>query len=409
MDSYDIAVTGAGIAVLGAAIVPRVLSERPLSFPPVYVAFGAVMFGLPLGLEAPDPIVHTELAERLTEVVVIVALTAAGLKIDRPVGWRSWRVTWRLLAIALPLTVAGTALLGWWALGLTPAAALLLGAVLAPTDPVLASDVQVGPPGSEDDDDVRFGLTSEAGLNDGLGFPFTNAAIAAVGAAGLSDWFGGWFVDDLLLKVSIGFAVGVAVGRLLAWVAFRWPSESKLARTSEGFVALAITLLTYGAAELAHGYGFLAVFVAAVTIRSYERDHEFHEVLHQFIESVERLLMALLLVLLGGAVAGGILSPLSWTAVLVGVAVILLVRPVTAGLSLLGTGCPRRDLAALAFFGIRGVGSAYYLAHAVVAADFIDAEVELLWAVTAFVILVSVVLHGSTATPVLKRLDARRG
>lgn len=410
MDTYDVALAGAGIAILGAAIVPRVLSERPLSFPAVYVALGMLVFALPLGLDPPDPIAQTELTERLCELMVIVALTAAGLKIDREIGWRSWRVTWRLLALAMPLTIGATALLGWWALGLTPAAAMLLGAVIAPTDPVLASDVQVGPPGEEgeDEDEVRFALTSEAGLNDGLAFPFTNAAIAALGAAGLSDWFGGWVLDDLLLKVAIGVAVGFLMGRALAWVAFRWPTDTRLAKSSEGFVALALTLLPYGLAELAHGYGFLAVFVAALTLRDHERGHEYHEVLHDFIESVERLLMAVLLVLLGGAVVGGILRGLTWEGALVGLAIVLVVRPLLAGVSLLRAGCPPRELATIAFFGIRGIGSVYYLAYAVAAADFADGDVETLWAVTTFVILVSVALHGSTATPALRRVDAAR-
>ena len=405
MDGYEVALTGAGVAILGAAIVPRVLAERPLSLPAVYVALGMATFALPLGIGDPDPIAQAEITERLCELVVIVALTGAGLKLDRQVGWRSWRVTWRLLALAMPITIGATALLGWWLLGLPAAAALLLGAIIAPTDPVLANDVQVGPPGSEDDDEVRFALTSEAGFNDGLAFPFTNAAIAAVGAAGLSGWFGGWLLDDLLLKTAIGVGAGFAIGRVIAWVAFRWPGETRLARTSEGFVALAITLLTYGLTELVHGYGFLGVFVAALTIRAYERDHDYHEVLHDFIESIERLLMALLLVLLGGAVVGGVLSALTWEGVAVGLAVVLLVRPLSGVASLLWSGCPGREVAAIAFFGIRGVGSAYYLAHAVGAADFADVDIEILWAVTTFVVLVSVVLHGSTAAPALKRID----
>ena len=407
MDSYEVALTGAGVAILGAAIVPRLLSERPLSFPAVYVALGIGAFALPLGVDDPDPLAQLELTERLCELVVIVALTGAGLKIDREVGWRTWRVTWRLLAIAMPLTIGAVALLGWWAVGLTPAAALLLGAVIAPTDPVLASDVQVGPPGSEDEEEgeVRFALTSEAGLNDGLAFPFANAAIAAVGAAGLSDWFGGWFLDDVLVKTAVGGGLGFVMGRGIAWLAFRWPGETRLARSSEGFVALAITLLCYGVAELAHGYGFLAVFVAAVTIRGYERDHDYHEVLHEFIESIERLLVALLLVLLGGAVAGGVLGALTWEGALAGLAIVLFVRPAAGVVSLLWSGCPRSEVLVIAFFGIRGVGSAYYLAHAAGAADFADVEIDELWAITTFVILVSAVLHGSTAAAALRRVE----
>src|SRR5690606_26473825 len=130
-------------------------------------------------------------------------LTGAGLKIDRRIGLKSWKTTWLLLAVTMPLTIIAVGLLGWWALGFAPATAMLFGAALAPTDPVLASDVQVGAPGSGENDEVRFALTSEAGLNDGLAFPFTNAAIAMAGAAGLG-WVGEWLLVDVVYKIASG-------------------------------------------------------------------------------------------------------------------------------------------------------------------------------------------------------------
>jgi hypothetical protein len=176
--------------------------------------------------------------------------------------------------------------------------------------------------------------------------------------------------------------------------------------STEGFVALATTLLVYGVTELCHGYGFVAVFVAAYALRHLERDHEYHEVLHASSESVERLFSAALLVLLGGAVVDGALRALTWQGVAVGLAVILVVRPVAAGLALVRTGLPVGERAALAFFGIRGIGSVYYLAHALNEEDF--GAPDQLWAITAFVILVSVVVHGVSAAPIMKRVDARR-
>jgi NhaP-type Na+/H+ or K+/H+ antiporter len=408
VDPYVITLAFVGAAILGAAILPMLLEGRPMSFPIIYVGLGMAVFALPLRLPLIDPLAEGDVVERLTELVVIVSLMGAGLKIDRRFGWRSWATTWRLLAITMPLTIGGVALLGWWVVGVVPASALLLAAALAPTDPVLASDVQVGPPGSEEEDDVRFSLTSEAGLNDGLAFPFTNAAIAmaAAGSAGVGSWFGGWLLEDVLLKLVIGVVVGVVAGRAIGAVVFRLSPTRSIAESTEGFVALAATLLVYGIAELCHGYGFVSVFVAATVIRNHERDHDYHEVLHASAESIERLLSAALLVLLGGAVVDGALGPLTWRGAGVGVAIVLLVRPLAGWAALLRTTMPPGERWAIAFFGIRGVGSVYYLAHAVNETEFRDADQ--LWAIAAFVILLSVVVHGISAAPVMRRLDAGR-
>ena len=408
MDPYVLTLAFVGAAILGAAILPVLLAGRAMSFPIIYVGLGMAVFALPLRLPTIDPLAEGDVVEHLTELAVIVSLMGAGLKIDRPPGWGSWRTTWRMLAVAMPLTIAGVALLGWWFAGLVPASAMLLGAVLAPTDPVLASDVQVGPPGSEEEDEVRFSLTSEAGLNDGLAFPFTNAAIAmaAAGSAGVGSWLGGWALDDVLVRLAIGFGVGVAAGRVIGAVIFRLPTTRSIAESTEGFVALAATLLVYGVAELSHGYGFISVFVAACVIRNHERDHEYHEVLHASAESIERLVSAALLVLLGGAVVDGALAPLTLRGAVVGIALVLVVRPVAGWVSMLRTSTHTTERLAIAFFGIRGVGSVYYLAYALNQSEF--SRDDLLWAIVAFVILLSVVVHGVTAAPIMRHVDARR-
>ena len=188
MDTYPLLLAVLGVAILMAAVLPEIISRLPLSLPIIYVASGMVLFSLPIGLEAPRPTSEDAgYAERLTEFVVIVSLMGAGLKLRRPIGLRTWGTTWRLLGITMPLTIGAIAALGSVGLGMPLATAVLLGAVLAPTDPVLASDVQLEGPSEDDaDDEVRFALTSEAGLNDALAFPFTNLAIAI--AAG-GSWF----------------------------------------------------------------------------------------------------------------------------------------------------------------------------------------------------------------------------
>ncbi|AGL19636.1 sodium:proton antiporter [Actinoplanes sp. N902-109] len=392
-----------GVGALLAGILPRVLERRPLSMPIVFLALGMLLFALPLGLPDADPFRHAQLTQHLTEVCVIVALMGAGLKIDRPLGMRRWMSTWRLLAFAMPVTIAVVALLGWWWAGLVPATALLLGAALAPTDPVLAADVQVGEPTDEEDseDEVRFALTSEAGLNDGLAFPFVYAAIAMT--AGTS-WVLDWAVKDVLYKIAVGVLGGLLVGRFLGRLFFRARNRNlRLAHHSEGFLALAATFLAYGLAEVAGGYGFLAVFIAARGIRSAQRSHEYHQVLHEFAEQIERLLTVLLLLLLGGAVVGGLLGPLTWPAALAGLALVFVVRPLSGFLSLRGAPGHRAEHWVIAVFGIRGIGSVYYLAYAMSHAQF--AGIDVVWATVGFVILVSVVLHGVAVTPVMRLLD----
>ncbi|TDB73672.1 sodium:proton antiporter [Micromonospora sp. KC721] len=406
MEPVDVAFAVVGVGALLAGILPRALEHRPLSMPIAFLVLGMLVFLLPTGLPSPDPLRWPQVTAHLTEIGVIVALMGAGLKIDRPLSWRRWSSTWRLLAIAMPVCIAAVALLGWWWAGLAPAAALLLGAALAPTDPVLAADVQVGEPTDVEDseDEVRFALTSEAGLNDGLAFPFVYAAVA-VATAGLAPraWFVDWFSVDVLYKLAVGVGGGLLIGWLLGKLFFHAPTQVRLARHAEGFLALAATFLAYGVVEVLGGYGFLAVFVAARAIRSAERTHEFHSVLHDFAEQVERLLTVMLLLIFGGAVVGGLLAPLTWQAAGVGLALLLVVRPLVGWVSLRGAPGRPAEHWVIAAFGIRGVGSFYYLAYATTKADFPQAD--LLWATVGLVVVVSVVAHGITATPVMRLLD----
>lgn len=442
----------AGLAMLLAAVLPAVLDRYAVSAAMVLLVLGMGIGLLPLpeGMRL-DPVVIRPQVERVTEFTILVALMGVGLAIDRSFDWRSrsswasWSPTWRLLAIAMPLTIASVALLGW-GLGVAPAAALLLGAALAPTDPVLASDVQVEGPrvdgenavetsddpgdstgdGVDDDeealgepvdekDDVRFALTSEAGLNDGLAFPFVTAAILLASAGSVSSWGLHWLAWDLVGKVVIGVLVGVAVGWGLAKVAFRSPRRSlRLAEQGEPLLALAALVMTYGLSQLVGGYGFLSVFACGMTLRAAERNHRYHRTMHEVVQRLERLLTLIILLMLGMAMTKGVLGELDWRGVLIAVALVFVVRPLSGWASLrlrarpadLPGGLGRRETLATAFFGVRGIGSLYYLAFA--AGEHAFADERWLWSTIAFTILLSVMVHGTLATPVMRYLERRR-
>ncbi|MCD6639761.1 MAG: cation:proton antiporter [Nocardioides sp.] len=434
MTAADTAYLVAGLALLVALVVPTLVRRVAVSAPIVLLALGVLLGLSPLtdgvSLDLQD---NRAVVEHVTEFSVLVALMGVGLAIDRPLrlreraSWATWSPTWRLLAVAMPLSIGGVTLVGW-AAGLPLALAVLLGAALAPTDPVLASDVQVGGPsveGGTDDDaedpaspeaqersEVRFALTSEAGLNDGLAFPFVHLALLlAAGGSGASlalEWVG-W---QLLGRVAIALVTGYAVGALLGRLAFRSRTEAtRFADRGDPLLALAALLTAYGVAELAHGYGFIAVFVCAMALRSAERHSHYHRGMHELTQRLELLLTLMGLLFLGIALGRGLLGHLpAWGAALA-LLLVFVIRPGAGWVSLSVAARPapevggltRAERGAVAFFGIRGVGSVYYVAYA---AGHLDAEVPLsVWATVAFTIVVSVVVHGVLATPVMQRIE----
>ncbi|QQQ76945.1 cation:proton antiporter [Saccharothrix sp. 6-C] len=414
MGSTAVAYTCIGVATLLAAVLPRVVGRAPISMPMIFLGLGAVAFTVVDALPDPDPTRHGGITVHLTELCVIISLMGAGLALNRPAGLRRWSTTWRLLGITMPLSMLAVGLLGWGALGWGLASSLLLAAVLAPTDPVLANEVQVAEPAEnpddpgEGEDEARFALTSEAGLNDGLAFPFTYAAVAisVVGAAP-DAWLPHWLAVDVLWRLACGVLVGLLTGWALRKLFFAAPSRDlRLAEHAEGFVALAATFLAYGATELAEGYGFVAVFVCACTIRAGERSHGYHRVLHQYVEQAERMLTVLIIFLLGGAAVTGLLAGVGWRDVLVALVVLLVVRPVTGLVGLARGKTGPRERAVIAFFGVRGVGSLFYVAYAMQSGDFADQDA--IWRVVGLVVIGSIVLHGITATPSIRLLDRLR-
>lgn len=348
----------------------------------------------------------TAVLEHVSEVAVVITLYATGLQIDRHLSLVGWRSVILLLGVVLPVTVLAVALLGMGLLGLGLGAALVLGAALAPTDPVLAGDVGVGPPGQEEPE-ARFSLTAEASLNDGLAFCFLLAGLAIVEDGG-TGWIGSWLLIDVAYKIVAGVAVGIVAGRGAARLALPLRRAERIAADLDGWLAVAIALGVYGVAQVLSTYGFMAVIAAGMAFRRYERDHESHEELHRGAQRIVQLLELGTLVLVASMVTLAGLGVPGWQGWLLAVALIFVVRPVAA----LAVLRPRwltspEERGFVAFFGVRGLGSIYYVGAALGAGVLAPEDARtVLWTVLATV-LVSILVHGVTANAGVRGLEFR--
>jgi NhaP-type Na+/H+ or K+/H+ antiporter len=406
MKSYILSLTIIGIASLGMAWMPAITQRLRISYSILYVLIGVVLYSLVDALPWPNPIWEEAYAVHLTELIIIISLMGTGLKIDQRFSFTQWKIPFLLVTVTMVFSIAMVGIASWWMLGFDLASALLLGAVLAPTDPVLASDVQVGPPLEQRHDNVRFSLTAEAGLNDGMAFPFTWLAIAVAAAAtpAQTAWEV-WLWRDLVYRIVAGIASGFLLGKLLAYLVLYLPDKNLALFTRDGFVAISTTLTVYGVTELLYGYGFIAVFVTAITLRNYEMKHEYHGNLHAFTDQIERILVAVMLILFGGSLITGLLHTLTWSMALFGLVCIFLIRPTAGMAALIGAKMHAKEKLAIGFFGIKGIGSFFYLAFALQQASFRHGEE--LWSVVGFCVLVSITVHGVTAPYSIHKLRKR--
>lgn len=404
MERYDMWLLYAAMTVLAAALLPRLLSKKLITAPVVYLLIGATLYYVLPQKEQPSLMEEMWWVKRLTELVVIVALTGAGLKLNKPFAKATWNNSKRLLMVGMPLTMLATFALGHWMFGFATATAALLAAVIAPTDPVLASDVQTSPPDGEDSSPTRVALTTEAGLNDGLAFPFTYLAIGlAVFGTSQTAWLWSWFVMDFVYKIAAGLLIGLAVGWLLNKGLMALPAKTHQGKVSTGILAIALTLMPYGLAELASSYGFVAVFAAACMFRKLEAEHTYQVQLHAFSEEIERILVAVIFVLIGLYTANDLLSELTWSHVAFAAVLIFAVRPLAGMVGMSGARLHRLQKFTMAFFGIRGIGSLYYLSYALYHQSFPQAEEA--FAFVVFLMIASAVIHGISAPFVTARLD----
>jgi sodium/hydrogen antiporter len=409
MDSYIAYITIIGTAALGMAWMPSITRKTHVSYSVIYVLLGVALYSVLELQPLPLPMDHQTVTLHLTELVVIISLMGTGIKIDQPFSFKTWRVPFKLVSYIMVLCIAAMAFLSYHFLGFDLATSILLGAVLAPTDPVLAADVQVGPPLEKKINNTRFSLTAEAGLNDGMAFPFVWLAIAL--AASTTGFSGAnlelWLARDVVYKIVAGVACGIILGKVLAYFIFKLPQKVDFIIIRDGFVGIAATLLVYGLTELVHGYGFFAVFVAAITIRNAELGHKYHIKLHDFTDQIERILVAIVLVLFGGSLVNGILQYLTWPMVIIALIFVLLVRPVIGMLGLVGSRLHVKERLAISFFGIRGIGAFFYLSFALQQTYF-EAGKQL-WSLVSLIVVLSLILHGFTANLTMVKLEEEFG
>jgi sodium/hydrogen antiporter len=402
-EPYHVLLATAGAAIIVSYWSPRFISGREPAASALLLLTGLAVFAWVPGMPtAIDPVESPRIWEMTAELCVILGLFGTGLRIDRLVGRSLWKPTLRLLAIAMPLTIIALAVVGWLAAGMTLAGALLLGAVMSPTDPVLAGEVQVGRPTEGGEHPVRFALTTEAGLNDGLAFPFVHLGILIAGASAVTTGLlAEWAMRDVVYRVIVGAAGGAAVGWLLGKSLFAWPKQNALSTTQTGVVAFAGVIFAYGLTELIEGYGFVAAFVAGLVLRRQESENDFHARLHDFSESLEHTLTAIILVALGAALP--VIWPyLGWPEVIICLSLIFIIRPIAAWVALAGLGLKWRPRAVISFYGVRGIGSIYYLAYAGHHLELVNEGA--LWAIVAFTILLSTIIHGLTAGIAVERV-----
>ena len=404
-----------GALLLGMGLMSSRLKRLPVTPAIVYLAAGLLAGPTVLNVFHFNPLKESALLEVLTEVALLISLFSAGVKMPAPISYRQWRTPVMLATVSMTVSVAMVAAFSYWVLGLAPGACILLGAIVAPTDPVLATDVQTRHPG--DTDQLRFTLTCEAGMNDGSAFPFVLLGMGLLGLPGAGDTGARWVLLDVLWATLAGIGLGVAAGTLLARLIWRIRAQKPGRELMDDFLGLGLIGVVYGISVLIHAWGFLAVFFAAVALHQTELrlasavpaapaavPATVSEASLVFKEHLERLSEVILVLLVGGAL---FINSWSWRAVAFAAFLFLVARPVSVLLGMLGSGASWRMFGMTGWFGVRGIGSLYYLMYAIQnglperqALEFIQ--------ITLVVVTLSIVVHGISVKPLMNLIWRRR-
>ena len=446
-DTFTLACIIVGTLLIAKTLVGSFISRLPLSAAMVYLGVGVAIGPLGFGLIRLDALKQVVLLERLTEIAVLISLFTSGLKLELPLRDRRWRIPLQLASVSMLVTVGAITAVGVFLMGLSLGASVLLGAILAPTDPVLASDVQVAHPG--DRDRLRFGLTGEGGLNDGTAFPFIMLGLGLLGLhelgdsggfmgiAGFTGWR--WWAVDVAWAVLGGLGLGYALGSLVGRAIIYLRTRHLEALGSDEFIALGLIALTYGLALLSLTYGFLAVFAAGLALRRIDAasstptgkaetapgvtdseksalsdsDREatgadapahmmqevqrFNAQLESFAEVGIVLAVGVLLATVRFRVEVLWFIPLLF----------LVIRPAAVAIGLVGTQVRGSQRGLMAWFGIRGIGSLYYLFYAI-SHEIEPALAQRLLSITVAVVVASAIAHGVSVTPLMRRYEDKK-
>lgn len=420
-----------GGLLLTMGLTSSILKRLPITSAMIYLAVGILVGPSMLDVFHFSPLKESALLEVLTEVAVLISLFSAGIKMPVPFSFSRWRTPILLATTSMTLTVAMVAAFAYFVLGLPLGAGVLLGAILAPTDPVLATDVQIRHPG--DHDQLRFTLTCEAGMNDGSAFPFVMLGMGLLGLHELGDFGLRWVLMEVLWATAAGIAIGVVSGVALARLGRKLRGGSTESHLIYDFLGLGLIGVVYGLSVMLDAWGFLAVFFAAVALRQTERKLASQDDAAQlqapepgsenqnpspgsnsqptvsegslvFKEHLERLSEVVLVLLIGGTLFQ---NSWSWHAISLALFLFLVARPVSVLVGLLGTRTSWPIRGMTGWFGVRGIGSLYYLMYAIQHGLPEPLALELV-KLTLIVVTLSIFVHGVSVKPLMSHFRRHR-
>lgn len=421
-----------GCLLLARGLSSTTLKRSPVTSSIIYLAVGLFLGPTVLNIFYFDPLKESALLEVATEIAVLISLFSAGVKMPVPVTLARWSAPLRLAWVSMTITVVMIAAFAYFVLDLPLGTGILLGAILAPTDPVLATDVQSRHPG--DNDQLRFTLTCEAGMNDGTAFPFVMLGMGMLGLHELGEGGLRWALMDVIWATLAAIVIGAVVGALMGHLGWKLRGREQKHEVLDDLVGLGLIAVVYGLSLSADAWGFLAVFFTGVALRQTElklarasgvRPEQLNADVSEptdltatpesnpppivsaealvFKEHLERLSELTLVLLLGGML---LVEFWNWRTISLALFVFFVARPVSVVIGLLGTDTSWRIRSISAWFGVRGIGSIYYLMYAIQHGLPEETTRDMIQ-LTLVVVTLSIVVHGTSVKPMMGRFWRR--